>query len=198
MVFNKLLKTVHSVLFIFIISSGFAQKVEKSVLSGYVRDAKTGEELIGVSVVTKENGKGTATNEYGFFSLSLSPGTYNISVKYVGYTTLNQVVDLSTSQKLNIELTPQTKELKTINVTGERKDENLKTTEMSTNRLDMKAITKIPALLGEVDLIKSIQLLPGVSTVGEGASGFNVRGGSIDQNLILLDEAPVYNSSHLL
>lgn len=197
MVFNKLLKAVHSVLFIFIIGSGFAQKVEKSVLSGYVRDAKTGEELIGVSVVTKENGKGTATNEYGFFSLSLSPGTYNISVKYVGYTTLNQVVDLSTSQKLNIELTPQTKELKTINVTGERKDENLKTTEMSTNRLDMKAITKIPALLGEVDLIKSIQSLPGVSTVGEGASGFNVRGGSIDQNLILLDEAPVYNSSHL-
>lgn len=197
MVFNKLLKAVHSVLFIFIINSGFAQKAEKAVLSGYVRDAKTGEELIGVSVITKENGKGTATNEYGFFSLSLTPGTYNISVKYVGYTTLNQVVDLGTSQKLNIELTPQTKELKTINVTGERKDENLKTTEMSTNKLDMKAITKIPALLGEVDLIKSIQLLPGVSTVGEGASGFNVRGGSIDQNMILLDEAPVYNSSHL-
>lgn len=181
--------------FIFLSFPVFAQ--QKSVLSGYIRDNKTGEELIGVSVVIKENGKGAVTNEYGFFSLTLPPATYTVSVKYLGYTTVTQTIDLSTSQKLNLELAPQNKELKTVNITTEKKDENIKTTEMSTNKLDMKTISKIPALLGEVDLVRSIQLLPGVSTVGEGASGFNVRGGSIDQNLILLDEAPVYNSSHL-
>ncbi|NBP58968.1 hypothetical protein EBU71_20965, partial [bacterium] len=95
------------------------------------------------------------------------------------------------------EMVPIGKELNEVNVTAERKDENVKRNEMSVNRLDIKTISKIPALLGEVDLVRSIQLLPGVSTVGEGASGFNVRGGSIDQNMILLDEAPVYNSSHL-
>jgi hypothetical protein len=174
-----------------------AQQPNKSVLSGYVRDSKTGEELIGVTVFIKENGKGTVTNEYGYYSITLLPNTYTVTIKYVGYNTINQTVNLTTSLKTNFELVPLTKELKTINVVGERKDENIKTTEMSTNKLDMKTITKIPALLGEIDLIKSIQLLPGVSTVGEGASGFNVRGGSIDQNLILLDEAPVYNSSHL-
>lgn len=185
---------LYSFLILFSLPS-FAQ--QKSVLSGYIRDNKTGEELIGVSVVIKENGKGAVTNEYGFFSLTLPPATYTVSVKYLGYTTVTQAIDLSTSQKLNLELVPQNKELKTVNITSEKKDENIKTTEMSTNKLDMKTISKIPALLGEVDLVRSIQLLPGVSTVGEGASGFNVRGGSIDQNLILLDEAPVYNSSHL-
>lgn len=185
---------LYSFLILFSLPS-FAQ--QKSVLSGYIRDNKTGEELIGVSVVIKENGKGAVTNEYGFFSLTLPPATYTVSVKYLGYTTITQTIDLSTSQKLNLELVPQNKELKTVNITSEKKDENIKTTEMSTNKLDMKTISKIPALLGEVDLVRSIQLLPGVSTVGEGASGFNVRGGSIDQNLILLDEAPVYNSSHL-
>ena len=193
---NFTLKSILIYLFLSFVSlSVFAQ--QKSVLSGYIRDNKTGEELIGVSVVIKENGKGAITNEYGFFSLTLPPATYTVSVKYLGYTTVTQTIDLSTSQKLNLELAPQNKELKTVNITSEKKDENLKTTEMSTNKLDMKTISKIPALLGEVDLVRSIQLLPGVSTVGEGASGFNVRGGSIDQNLILLDEAPVYNSSHL-
>jgi hypothetical protein len=174
-----------------------AQVKEKAVLSGYVRDAKTGEELIGVPVIIKENNKVTTTNEYGFFSITLPPNEYNVSVKYIGYNILNQLVDLKTDKKINFEIIPRVKELKAVNVTGERKNDNIQNTEMSTNKLDMKAITKIPALLGEVDLIKSIQLLPGVSTVGEGASGFNVRGGSIDQNMILLDEAPVYNSSHL-
>ncbi len=193
---NFTLKSILIYLFLSFVSlSVFAQ--QKSVLSGYIRDNKTGEELIGVSVVIKENGKGAVTNEYGFFSLTLPPATYTVSVKYLGYTTVTQTIDLSTSQKLNLELAPQNKELKTVNITSEKKDENIKTTEMSTNKLDMKTISKIPALLGEVDLVRSIQLLPGVSTVGEGASGFNVRGGSIDQNLILLDEAPVYNSSHL-
>ncbi|MES2379771.1 MAG: TonB-dependent receptor [Bacteroidota bacterium] len=193
---NFTLKSILIYSFLSIVSlSVFAQ--QKSVLSGYIRDNKTGEELIGVSVLIKENGKGAITNEYGFFSLTLPPATYTVSVKYLGYTTVTQTIDLSTSQKLNLELAPQNKELKTVNITSEKKDENLKTTEMSTNKLDMKTISKIPALLGEVDLVRSIQLLPGVSTVGEGASGFNVRGGSIDQNLILLDEAPVYNSSHL-
>jgi hypothetical protein len=180
-----------------IFTSYEAYSQQKVVLSGYIRDAKTGEELIGVTIINKETGKGTTTNEYGYYSITLQPGNYTFSIKYVGYGTLNQVVNITSNQKLNLELTPQEKVLKSVNIVGERKDENIKTTEMSTNKLDMKTISKIPALLGEVDLVRSIQLLPGVSTVGEGASGFNVRGGSIDQNLILLDEAPVYNSSHL-
>jgi hypothetical protein len=193
-----LLKTKSIFLFFFILlTSQFVFGQSKTVLSGYVRDAKTGEDLIGVTILIKETGKAATTNEYGFFSITLPPAEYTLTIKYIGYNTLTQTVSLMISQRKNFELTPVVKELKVVNITGERKDENIKTTEMSTNKLDMKAITKIPALLGEVDLIKSIQLLPGVSTVGEGASGFNVRGGSIDQNMILLDEAPVYNSSHL-
>lgn len=182
---------------LFINLNTFAQQKGKVVLSGYVRDSKSGEDLIGVSVIVKETGKGAVTNEYGYYSITLEPNSYTVSIKYLGYNTINQTINLSSNQKISFELVPQNKELKAVNVVGEKKNENIKTTEMSTNKLDMKTISKIPALLGEVDLVRSIQLLPGVSTVGEGASGFNVRGGSIDQNLILLDEAPVYNSSHL-
>jgi hypothetical protein len=187
---------IYSIIF-FLNFTAYAQTKDKVVLSGYVRDSKTGEDLIGVSIIIKETGKGAITNEYGFYSITLVSGDYNISIKYLGYTTITQPMDLFINKKISFELVPQNKELKTVNVVGEKKNENIKTTEMSTNKLDMKTISKIPALLGEVDLVRSIQLLPGVSTVGEGASGFNVRGGSIDQNLILLDEAPVYNSAHL-
>jgi hypothetical protein len=129
---------IYSTFLLFFPSYIQAQQPNKSVLSGYVRDSKTGEELIGVTVFIKENGKGTVTNEYGYYSITLLPNTYTVTIKYVGYNTINQSVNLSTSLKTNFELVPLTKELKTINVVGERKDENIKTTEMSTNKLDMK------------------------------------------------------------
>ena len=176
---------------------GFAQ-TEKRAVSGYVRDAANGESLIGVSVYVRELGTGTVTNDYGFYALSLPQGSYTLVLTYLGYEkTEKSVVVGNTDQTLNVEVKDQTQKLKEVVITTKKEDENVRSVEMSVNKVEMKTIRKMPALLGEVDLVRSIQLLPGVTTVGEGASGFNVRGGNIDQNLILLDEAPVYNSSHL-
>ena len=172
-------------------------RTEKVTLSGYVKEASSGETLIGASVYVKQLQNGTNTNEYGFYSVSLLPGTYEIEISYIGFETQTQKIDLKENVKLDIEMGTNAQELVEIVVTSEAEDENVTTTEMSVNKVSIATIEKMPALLGEVDVIRSIQLLPGVSTVGEGATGFNVRGGSIDQNLVLLDEAPVYSSSHL-
>ncbi|MEM1320155.1 MAG: TonB-dependent receptor [Bacteroidota bacterium] len=170
---------------------------ENVTLNGYVKDAGSGETLIGVNIYIKELDKGTATNVYGFYSLSIPPGTYNIDFSYLGYQNQTKTLELKANQSLDIELGEEAAALEEVIVVGEREDNNVTNSEMSTNKMDIQTIQKLPALLGEVDVVRSIQLLPGVTTVGEGATGFNVRGGSIDQNLMLLDEAPVYNSSHL-
>ncbi|MDI9339800.1 MAG: TonB-dependent receptor [Sediminibacterium sp.] len=170
---------------------------EKATLSGYVKDAKNGEALIGATVYKQGTNMAAPTNEYGFYSLTLPKGTHTLMASYIGYNVFTIVVDLTQNTTKNIELTEEGKLLDEVTVTGEKEDKNITSMDMSTAKLDIKQINKIPALLGEVDIVKSVQLLPGVTTVGEGASGFNVRGGNIDQNLILLDEAPVYNSSHL-
>jgi len=171
---------------------------EKSTVSGYIKDAANGEGLISVSVYVQEIKTGTTTNAYGFYSLTLPKGQYNLVFTYVGYEKVLKAVDLTVQdQKLDIELKDDSKVLQEVVVTTKKADENVKSLEMSVNKVDIKTIQKMPALLGEVDIIKSIQYLPGVTSVGEGTSGFNVRGGGIDQNLVLLDEAPVYNSSHL-
>ena len=181
----------------FIPMSLFAQS-EKLTVSGYVKDNKNGEGLIGASVFVKELLTGTTTNTYGFYSLTLPKGNYTLVISSVGYRKGIKDVKLTEiNQTFNIELQEDGQELAEVIVSGKREDDNIKAIEMSVNKVDMKTIKKIPALLGEVDLVRAIQLLPGVSTVGEGATGFNVRGGSIDQNLVLLDDAPVYNSSHL-
>lgn len=170
----------------------------RATLSGYVKDAASGEALIGVSVYVKERGTGAVTNPYGFYALTLPAGTYTLVFTFVGYEKVTQSVTLGAlDQKLNLELREEGNQLAEVVVTATREDDNVRSVEMSVNKVEMKTIRRMPALLGEVDLVRSIQLLPGVSTVGEGASGFNVRGGDISQNLILLDEAPVYNSSHL-
>lgn len=166
-------------------------------LSGYVKDASNGEGLIGVSVYVQELKSGTQSNPYGFYSLTLPKGNYTLIFTYVGYGKLTKKVNLSSEQKLSVELAEDDNVLGEVVVTSKKEDDNIKSLEMSVNKIAMKTIQKMPALLGEVDIIRSIQYLPGVSSVGEGASGFNVRGGGVDQNLILLDEAPVYNSSHL-
>ncbi len=175
----------------------FAQS-EKLTVSGYVKDNKNGEGLIGASVFVKELLTGTTTNTYGFYSLTLPKGNYTLVISSVGYRKAIKDVKLTEiNQTFNVEVQEDGQELAEVIVSGKREDDNIKAIEMSVNKVDMKTIKKIPALLGEVDLVRAIQLLPGVSTVGEGATGFNVRGGSIDQNLVLLDDAPVYNSSHL-
>ena len=189
------MKSIFLLLFTFTAFVGVSQ--EKHTISGYVKDAKNGEALIGVTVFKKNSQLGTTTNAYGFYSLTLPKGADTVMFSFIGYKTLQQVVDLSSNQTLNVEMSEAGQELDEVVVSSEKEDKNVKSLEMSVAKLDIKQIQKMPALLGEVDVIKSIQLLPGVTSVGEGASGFNVRGGNIDQNLVLLDEAPVYNSSHL-
>ena len=171
---------------------------ERFTLSGYITDKESGESLIGATVYINELNSGTVTNAYGFYSITLDEGKYNLDFRYIGYTTLSRNIDLNSNQKISIELKTDNIQLENIIVSDLAQDFNVSSIEMSTAKLDMSKISEIPTFLGENDIIKAIQLLPGVSSVGEGASGFNVRGGSVGQNLVLLDEAPVYNSSHLL
>ena len=169
----------------------------KVTLKGYLKDGSDGEGLIGATIFAKEAGTGAVTNVYGFYALTLPAGQYTFTFSYVGYQSVTQTIDLQDNATLNLELTSADTRLEEVVVTGEAEDEALRTVEMSTIKLKMAQIKKMPQFLGETDIIRSIQLLPGVTTVGEGATGFNVRGGNIDQNLILLDEAPIYSSSHL-
>jgi len=170
----------------------------KVTLSGYVHDQSDGEMLVGVTVYCTELKTGAVTNMYGFYSLSLPSGKYNIRYSYVGYYSQEKVIDLGKNQTININLKPSQSELGEVVIIGTRTDENVRAPEMSLMKMDIKTIRKVPALLGEIDVIKVLQLLPGVQSTSEGSTGFSVRGGNSDQNLILLDEAPVHNASHLL
>ena len=167
-------------------------------ISGYVKDADNGEALIGATVIVKELKTGVNTNIYGFYSLTLPSGSYSVSYIYVGYTTVIKKIELKSNTTLTIDLKSSQVLLDEVTVTTERPDKNVKDAEMSVSKLEMKTIKQIPALMGEVDVIKTIQMLPGVVPTAEGTSGFSVRGGGNDQNLIILDEAPVYNASHLM
>ena len=184
-------------IFPFLLNAQQNNKSEKLTLSGYIKDAKSGETLIGATAYILDLQAGTTSNEYGFYSISIPKGNYTVEFSYLGFENKKENISLNNNITLNVELSEGGLLLEEVVVTSEAEDKNITRTEMSTNKLDMNTISKLPPLLGEVDVIRSIQLLPGVSTVGEGATGFNVRGGGIDQNLVLLDEAPVYNSSHL-
>ena len=167
-------------------------------ISGYVMDKANGESVIGASVYDKENvSQGTSTNVYGFYSLTLDEGKHTIVYESIGYESIEKEIDLTSNQSINIELAEAAIELGEIEITSEGSDENTKSVKMSTIELDVKSVKELPALMGEVDVLKTIQLLPGVQASGEGNSGFYVRGGGPDQNLILLDEAVVYNAAHL-
>jgi len=184
-------------LFLFLLASSlYAQKY---TISGYVKDASSGEVLIGATVVDKNQpGNGMATNIYGYYSFELPQGDYTIMASYIGYATTEVNVKLKENISLNFSLEEEASSLEEVVVTATRSDENVSSVKMSTEKLQIERIKSMPALFGEVDVVKSLQLLPGVSTAGEGTSGMFVRGGSSDQNLILLDEATVYNASHLL
>ncbi len=171
--------------------------IEKYTLSGYIKDAKNGEDLIGASLFIKELKSGTNTNAYGFYSITLPKGTYTVLISYLGYKSTLQQLDLSQNITQNFALEDESIKTDEVVISERRKDENVQAVQMSMNRLTIEQMKKIPVLFGEVDVIKNIQQLPGVQSVGEGSSAFFVRGGSSDQNLILLDEAPVYNASHL-
>lgn len=172
------------------------QAQESFTISGYISDESTGETILGANVFAKEPAKGAVTNLYGFYSLTLPKGVYTIQYSFIGYQSLEKSINLSSDQTLNIELKGLTIQTEEAVIVGE-KSANTESTDMGRVALEVESIKKLPALLGEVDVLKTIQFLPGVSSAGEGNSGFYVRGGGPDQNLILLDNAVIYNASHL-
>jgi len=180
-----------------LISVGFASYAQSYTLSGSITAADTQETLLGVTVYAQSTTSGTVTNNYGVYSLTLPKGNYRIVFKNLGFKTNILEVSLDRDQVLNVSLEPQSEELDEVVVTEDVERIRLRAPEMSVNRLSSNSIKQTPVVLGESDILKVIQLLPGVTSAGEGASGFNVRGGGADQNLILLDEATVFNSSHL-
>ncbi len=170
----------------------------KRTLNGIIKDAQTGETLIGASI--KLSGKvqsGAITNAYGFYSLSVPVGDYQLSVSYIGYQTSQQTLVIDKDIRLNLNLNNDN-ELEEVTINAVKKNDNVVNPQLGVEKINVKEIRNIPVLLGERDILKTLQLLPGIKSAGEGNSGFYVRGGSTDQNLILLDEAPVYNASHLL
>ena len=166
-------------------------------ISGYVQDNESGENLIGVSIYDKNTFKGTVTNQYGFYSLTLEEGKYDIIYSFIGLESVTKKITLNENNRINISLESNAILTDEVIVTGEKLDKNVTSSNMSQVKLEVNNIKQLPVILGEVDVLKSAQLLPGITSNGEGSSGLYVRGGGPDQNLILLDEAVVYNASHL-
>ncbi len=170
---------------------------QKYTLNGYIKDSLTGETLIGANLNIPSAGKGVTANSYGYYSLTLLKGIYTLSCSFVGYNTKIVSVNLNTNHERDIYLIPSNMIMQDVTVTGHRRDNNVKTAQMGKIDLSMETVKSMPALFGEVDILKTLQLLPGIRNSGEGNSGFYVRGGGPDQNLIILDDAVVYNTGHL-
>ncbi len=170
---------------------------QKFTLSGYVKDTLSGENLIGATISINGKGKGVNSNSYGFFSITLAPGTYQVSISYTGYDPQNLTVQLDKDLSIAINLYPRIVASEEVVVYAKRKDGNVREAQMGKVDLSIAQIKSLPAIFGEVDVLKTLQLLPGVRNAGEGNAGFYVRGGGPDQNLVLLDDAVVYNSGHL-
>ena len=171
-----------------------AQKIS---VFGTVKDKSTGELLSGATVWVKETGQGTSTNKYGFYSISLSKGSYTVQYSFVGYNSYSNTLNIKSDILVDVDLEKATLQVGEIRVSAKKKD-MVTPVEMSTQTLGINTIKSLPAMMGEVDVLKSLQFLPGIQTTNEGTTNLSVRGGSFDQNLILLDDAPVYNASHAL
>ena len=174
--------------------TSFAQK--KVTLSGYMRDAESGEAMMAATIYVKEAETGAQTNTYGFYSVSMPPGTYTVTFSYLGYATKTETIALTESKTYNVDLQSRTR-LQEVEVTTTRADDNVKSTDMGTITISADKVKTLPVIFGETDILKALQLMPGVQSAGEGSSGFYVRGGGPDQNLVLLDDAVVYNTGHL-
>ena len=181
-----------------LICTGVEAQVKSFTINGNIRDAANGEDLIGASISENTSHQGTTTNPYGYYTLSLPKGKHTLSISYLGYQQKDTVVELTGDTRLNFDLKTKANELSEVVVSAESHNANVTKSEMSVEKLSAQTIKAVPALLGETDVLKVVQLLPGVQATSEGSSGFSVRGGGYDQNLILLDDAPVYNASHLM
>jgi hypothetical protein len=171
---------------------------KKYTISGHITDQRNGETLLGATVYIAELQTGTVTNFYGYYAMNLLPGSYKLTFSYIGYHSVEKSVELNADMTLNVEMVSTQQMLEEIVIVGERQDKNVRAAEMSVQKMESKTIEKIPALFGETDVLRAMQLLPGIQTISEGSTGFSVRGGSPDQNLVILDEATVYNAGHLL
>lgn len=189
------MKKISLILLLAISTTAYSQKYS---LSGKVTEASSGEELIGASVYLEGQNLGVLTNEYGFYSITLPAGTYEFTCKYVGFELQKKTIELTESKVVNWELSESEGVLKEAVVSGKKAESRVENKKISVVKLDIKTIKEIPAVFGEVDVLKTITFLPGIQSLGEGNGGISVRGGGQDQNLILLDEAAVYNASHLL
>ena len=171
----------------------------KYTVSGYVKDESNGEVLINATITMQPAGIAVMTNAYGYYSVTLPAGKYTMLVSYSGFKTYQKEIEVNGNSKIDASLSVTAgKDMAEVVITGEKKLRRTNTVGMGIQQLTAAQIKKIPAFMGEPDVVKALLTLPGVTTVGEGASGFNVRGGNVDENLIIMDEAPVYNSSHLL
>ena len=169
----------------------------RSTISGYIRDEKTGEPITGAFINVDSSRTGVLTDQYGYFTLNLNRGQHVLYINSVGMETTRRTVILYSDGKLNIELKDYIPSLKNVIVTVQR-GSNIRSTQMGIERLSIKSIKQVPVVFGEADILRVVLTLPGVTSVGEASTGFNVRGGSADQNLILFDDATIYNPSHLL
>ena len=172
----------------------FSQNVS---LSGYLEDLETGEILIGANVLIKELNIGCSTNNYGFFSLTIPKGEYTIICSYIGYDNINRKIIINKDKSEKFKLSPSSFQIDEVTISTKKEDYNIKSSDLGNVELEVKKLEKLPVLMGEKDILKTLQLLPGVQSGSEGSSGFYVRGGGPDQNLILLDEGTIYNASHL-
>ena len=180
-----------------LLSAQFASAQTRYTLNGYIRDSLSGELIIGATITIEGQSKGVTSNAYGFYSITLDPGTYYFTISHVSYQLKKIIVELQVNIQQNIEMLSKSSVISEVVIYTKRRDENVKTAQMGKVDLSMDKIKNIPAFMGEIDLLKVIQLLPGVRNAGEGNAGFYVRGGGPDQNLILLDDAVVYNTGHL-
>lgn len=174
---------------------GFSQ--DKFTLNGYIRDSVSGESLIGANISIRSEGKGVSSNQYGFYSITLKNGIYQLAASFVGYQPKVWTIDLNENKSFNVLLVPNANAINNVTVVSRRRDNQVKTAQMGKFELNINTAKAIPAFMGEVDIMKTLQLMPGVRNAGEGNAGFYVRGGGADQNLILLDDAVVYNTGHL-
>src|SRR5688572_20811325 len=179
------------------LGSLYASSQDRFTINGYIRDTATGETLIGATISVNGRTKTVTSNQYGFYSVTLTPGDYNIVTSFIGYKGKVLQIKLYSDTLLNIALHSATALSEEVVVTSSKKDNNVKAAQMGNISLPIDQIKSVPAFLGEVDLLKVVQLLPGVRNAGEGTSGLYVRGGGPDQNLIMLDDAIVYNTGHL-
>lgn len=189
-------KVVFAIFLLFSVTS-FITAQEKFTINGYIKDSLSGETLIGANVAFDNQSKGVTSNQYGFYSLTLNKGTHTLTISFVGYKPKQLTVNLNTNLRQDILLTPQQALVTEVTVVGKKRENNVKTAQMGKIDVSVATAKALPSFLGEVDLLKTIQLLPGVRNAGEGNAGFYVRGGGPDQNLILLDDAVVYNTGHL-